>query len=149
MNYDDVIDFVPDAPNFADAAKMMSKGMDAHPEQAAQILAGIGALKNRKDGYGAYVSLATQLDVEPVTQAEFDEHNKRILIPLIRSALMKNFPKTSVSDGDIDEVLEACEIKEKTLAARRIVTILLKILGASSDQVQPWTKLALAGLSLA
>lgn len=152
MNSEDIIipsqNTVPDAPSFADAAANMSKLMQQNPEQAAQIMAGLAALKNATTGgYDAYVNMCTQLDINPVDEDEWNKHDKAVLLPLIRASLKRNFPDTSVTDEQVMDIIEACAEKNKSIAAKRIMRALLMLLGAKDEQIAQWTKLGLAALA--
>lgn len=142
------IEAVPDAPSFAAAMTVVKDQMAAQPEQAAQVMAGLAALKNAKtENYDAYVNMCSQLDIEPVDESEWNKHDKKVLMPLIAKSLRMNFPNTEVTDRDVMDIVDACTENNKSIAAKRIMRCLLKLLGAKDDQVAAWTKLGLAALS--
>lgn len=145
---------IPDAPGLGTFAKGLKDGMDTHPEQAAQILTCMSALRDAaKKGYDSYCDICAQLDVQPVSEEKYEEHDPSIFKPLVRASLKSNLklvtdiPDEALSglDGLFDESLKE---KNKGQFVEKAVGAILQLMGnATNDQVRGYSKLALAGLS--
>lgn len=140
---------LPDAPGIAEAGNLLKKAMDQYPDQAAQILTAMGTVKNaRTENYDAYVAMCEQLDVEPVDEERWAEHDKSVLKPLVVASLKKNLPFAKVSDSDIEALLDAAGEKSKQKSVKAAGKILLGALGADPEKSQAWGKLASAAANL-
>lgn len=140
---------VPEAPNLLQAKEMLQAGMKQCPDQAAQILASLGAVKNAKqDSYDAYIAMCTQLDVAPCDEQTWASHDKAVFKPLIAASLKKNMPFVKFSDEDFTALLDAMDSKSKQSVVQAAVKILMKALGAGDQTESGWAKLASAAASL-
>jgi len=146
---------VPDAPGLMDFASGLKQGMKSHPAQAAQIFTCMAAVRDASTrGYDAYCNMAMQLDVEPVSEEKYNEHDKAIFKPLVRASLKKNLQGLSDLPDEafsgLDDLFDPA-LKEKSEYAfvRKTVEAILKLLGhTTNEQIADYSKLALAGLSL-
>lgn len=145
---------VPNAPGLGSFATGLKKSMDSHPAQAAQILTCMSAMRDAaSQGYDSYCDICAQLDVQPVDEEKYNEHDASIFKPLVRASLKQNLslvanvPDSALA-GVEDLFDEAIGEKNKAQFVQKAVGAILRLLGTASDQqVADYSKLALAGLS--
>lgn len=134
--------FEQKVPSFAEASALVKEGMKTYAEQANQVMAVIACVKQAKtENYEGYVTLCTQLDVEPVSEEQWATHDKAPLRTLVAASLAKNLPGHQCSPGEIESMLEATQSSSKGQAVRAISRVLLKALNIPETDIGEWTKM--------